>query len=223
MSKAIFVTATDTGVGKTTVSAALAYILKNKGFSVGYYKPVETGCIPECSDAALLSKITGQNIDEIVLYSFDTPVAPIVAEEVEYKEIQMDKIYSHLEQLRGRYEYLIVEGAGGIKVPITEEDGQIITYLDFVYESSLPVLVVSRAGLGTINHTVLTVDALSSVNADIKGIVLNDYTGENLSEKRNPEIIHLMTGIEILGICSRSHKPVEECISKLEPVIDFIF
>ncbi|SNZ09027.1 dethiobiotin synthetase [Persephonella hydrogeniphila] len=223
MSKAIFVTATDTGVGKTTVSAAITYILKKRGYSVGYYKPVETGCTPDCQDASLLSKMTGQSIDEIVLYRFNTPVAPFVAQEIEHKYIQMERIYSHLDYLKGKYECLIVEGAGGIKVPITEEEGRIVTYLDFVYESSLPVLLVSRAGLGTINHTTLTVDALNHVNADIKGIVFNGYSGEDISEHRNPEIVHLMTGIDILAVCNKSENPINECIYRIEPVIDYIF
>ena len=221
MSKVIFVTATDTGVGKTTISVALAKILK--GQNVGYYKPVETGCDPVCSDASLLSKITGQDIDEIVLYKFRSPVSPLVAQELEDTEINVDLILSHLEQLKRKYDFLIVEGAGGIKVPITEEEGRIITYLDLVYEASLPVLIVSRAGLGTINHTVLTVDALNSINAQIKGIIITGFKGEEPSEKKNPEVIQMMTGVDILAVCNKSDDPVNECFKKLKPVINVIF
>ncbi len=223
MSKVIFVTATDTGVGKTTVSAALAKLLKDRGKNVGYFKPVETGCDPVCHDASLLSRITGQTVDEIVLYRYRLPVSPLVAQEYELIEIDMDRILLHLDGLRKKYDFLIVEGAGGIKVPITESDGNILTYLDFVYQASLPVLIVSRAGLGTINHTVLTVDALNSINAQIKGIIINGFKGNDPSEEKNPEIIQMMTGVDILAVCSKSDDPVDECSKKLEPVIDIIF
>ncbi len=223
MSKVIFITATDTGVGKTTVSAALAKLLKDRGKNVGYFKPVETGCDPVCRDASLLSKITGQALDEAVLYRYRLPVSPLVAQEYEPVEIEMDRILLHLDSLRKKYDFLIVEGAGGIKVPITEADGNVLTYLDLVYEASLPVLIVSRAGLGTINHTVLTVDALNSINAQIKGIIMNGYKGSDPSEEKNPEIIHMMTGVDILAVCCKSEDPVGECCKKLEPVIDTIF
>ena len=223
MSKVIFVTATDTGVGKTTVCAAIAKILKDKGQNVGYFKPVETGCEPICSDASLLSRITGQDIDEIVLYRFRSPVSPFVAQEIEFKEIDAGNILFYLDYLKRRYDFLIVEGAGGIKVPITQDNGKIITFLDLVYEASLPVLIVSRAGLGTINHTVLTVDALNSINAQIKGIIINGFKGEEPSEEKNPEVIQMMTGIDVLTLCYKSEDPINECYKKIEPILYTIF
>ena len=223
MSKVIFVTATDTGVGKTTISAALAKILKDRGQNVGYYKPVETGCDPVCPDTSILSKITGQDIDEIVLYKFKPPVSPLVAQDFESVKIDIERILFYLDDLKRKYDFLIVEGAGGIKVPITQHEGRIVTYLDIVYEASLPVLIVSRAGLGTINHTVLTVDALNSVNAQIKGIIINGFKGEELSEEKNPEVIQMMTGVDVLAICCESKDPVNECYKKIEPVMDIIF
>jgi len=221
--KSIFITATDTGVGKTTISAALAKILKDKGYSVGYYKPVETGCRQNCSDGEILSKITGQPFDEITLYRFSQPVAPLIAQRIEGKDINLNNIYTHLDKLRSKYDYLIVEGAGGIKVPITEQYGQIYTYTDFIYETGLPVLIVSRAGLGTINHTALTVDVLNFINADIRGIILNGYTGEDISEDTNPEVITQMTGVDILTLCSRSNTPIEECYNGLSGILERIF
>jgi dethiobiotin synthetase len=223
MSRTIFVTATDTGVGKTTVSAAIARILKNSGKNVGYFKPVETGCQPECNDGYKLSQITGQPVEEIVLYNFKNPVAPIVAEKLEHKKIVLEKIYSHLDHLKSKYEYLIIEWAGGIKVPITRKDGKIITYLDFVYETKLPVLIVSRAGLGTINHTALTTEALTNINAKIKGIILNKFTGKEISEPFNKEIIEEMTGINVISVCSTSLNPEENCIIALKNYIRDIF
>ena len=215
MGKSLFITGTDTGVGKTTVSIALAKILLSRGLSVAYFKPVETGCFPECQDGSSLSEITGQSLDEVVLYKFKEPVAPLVAEEINDVKIEVEKIYSHYERLLSRYDFVIVEGAGGIKVPITENNGYIFTYLDMVYELDLPVLIVSRAGLGTINHTVLTIDALNSVESNIIGIVLNQFTGKEISEPYNPEVIEKMTGVKVLAICHQSKFPEIECFKKL--------
>jgi len=195
--KAVFITGTDTGVGKTYVSCLIARFLKGKGINVGYFKPVETGCSPVCEDAEKMSKITKQPIDEIVLFKFKNPVAPFVAEEKENIKISIDKIKKHFEFLNKKYDFLIVEGAGGIMVPITEKNGQIYTYLDFVKELNIPVIIVARANLGTINHTVLTVNALKSINVDIKAVVLNQASeNPDLAEKTNPEIIKQMTGIK---------------------------
>jgi dethiobiotin synthetase len=193
MKKVFFITGTDTGVGKTYFSYLLAKYFKEKGFNVGYYKPAETGCQPDCEDAKKLSEITGQNIDEIVLYKFKNPVAPLVAEREEKIKIDIQKIKKHLTYLKEKYDVLIVEGAGGIMVPITEKDNSIYTYLDFVKETNLPVIIVGRANLGTINHTVLTVNALKSVNAKIEAIILNQASkNPDLAEKTNPQIIKEM-------------------------------
>ena len=197
MTEAFFITGTDTGIGKTYFSFLLTKYFKNKGLKAGYFKPIETGCNPTCEDAKKLSEITKQDIDEIVLYKFRNPVAPLVAEREEGIKISINKIKEHLENLKKKYDVLIVEGAGGIMVPITQINGKIYTYLDFVNETKLPAIIVARANLGTINHTVLTVNALKDINAEIKAVILNKATKKpDLSEKTNPQIIKEMTGIE---------------------------
>lgn len=222
MNKTVFITATDTGVGKTTVSAALAKLAKDAGINVGYFKPVETGCEEECLDAKTLSNITGQDIDEVVLYKYKNPVAPLVAEEEEGKKIDIKKIKEHLENLKEKYELLIVEGAGGIAVPITKVGGKIYTYLDFAYENNLPTFVVARANLGTINHTYLTVKALKDKNIKVLGTILNGLSEmPSLAEKTNPYIIKEMTEVDIWCICKHKENPVEECYQKLQEFFTF--
>lgn len=217
MGKVLFITATDTGVGKTTVSAALAKIVKEKDIKVGYFKPVETGVEEYPVDGKLLSDITGQSIDEVVLYKFKNPVAPYPASEIEGVEIDLEKIKQQYEYLKQKYEFLIVEGAGGVYVPITKN----YTYVDMVKEFNLPVLVVSRAKLGTINHTVLTVKALKGVK--IAGIVMNGFDGSDISEETNPRVIYEMTGIPIIAKCFSSKNPVEECYRCLKPAFETIY
>ena len=222
MAKQIFITGTDTGVGKTTVSEALAFILKQKGHSVGYFKPVETGCEKRCEDAYSLSKITNQNLDEILCYSFKEPLAPLVAERLENKKINIEKIKTHFENLKEKYEYLIVEGAGGILVPITEQNGKIYTYLDLLKMFNIPSVIVSRAGLGTINHTTLTVRVMKDL--EIKGIIMNGFSrNPDISQKTNPQIIEEMTKIPVIAKILEGENPFEESIKNLKKIIWKIF
>lgn len=193
MKKQIFITGTDTGIGKTYISYLIAKLLINKGVKVGYFKPIETGCMSDCEDAKNLSSITGQNIDEIVLYKFKNPVAPLVAEREENKKIEIEKILSHLKYLKEKYDFLIVEGAGGVSVPIKKKDGKIYTYLDFINDTKLPVVIVARANLGTINHTYLTFNAVKSYQGEVLSIFLNKASkNPDLAEITNKQILSEM-------------------------------
>ncbi len=224
MKKAVFITATDTGVGKTTISAAVSSILKKEKNSVGYFKPVETGCRKRCEDATLLSEITGQNAEEILAYSFKEPVAPLVAERLENKKISLEKIKKQFKELKSKYEYLIVEGAGGVLVPITKINDRIYTYLDLIKEFDIPVLIVSRAGLGTINHTALTVKVLIENDIKVNGIVMNFFSkNPDIAEKTNPKIIEEMTGIPVLAKVFEGNNPVKNAEEELKGKIDEIF
>jgi len=216
MLKSIFITATDTGVGKTTISYALAKTLIEKGLKVAYFKPVETGAdsIPE--DAASLSKLTGQPIDEVVLYTFKNPVAPYVATIMEGRDIDLDKIIKHYEYLVQKYDFVIVEGAGGVLVPIKEN----YTYRELIKDLNIPVLLVSRASLGTINHTLLTLEALKDAN--ILGIIMNGFTGNDISEEKNPEVIEKFSKVKVMAKCNKSENPANECYEKLKNVTGLI-
>jgi dethiobiotin synthetase len=224
MGKQIFITGTDTGVGKTTVSKSLSFILKKKGLSVGYFKPVETGCKERCEDAYSLSKITNQNLEEILCYSFKEPVAPLVAERMENQKMDLEKIKRQFENLKLKYEYLIVEGAGGVLVPITKDNGKIYTYLDLIKIFDIPSLIVSRAGLGTINHTALTVEVMKNSDIKIKGIIINGFSrNPDIAEKTNPQIIEEMTKIPVIGKILKTQFPFEEGVNSLKNCIEIIF
>lgn len=213
MLNSLFITATDTGVGKTTLSAAICKLLKEKGVNVAYFKPAETGCQPIPQDAYTISKITGQPLEEVVIYTFENPVAPYTATVLEGKEIDIQKIIKHYKYLKTKYDFVIVEGAGGLLVPIKKN----YTYLNLIEDLNIPVLIVSRASLGTINHTALTIRSLEG--KEIVGIVMNGFSGEDISEETNPQIIQEMTGVKVLAKCKKSQQPVEECYSKL---MDFV-
>lgn len=210
MNKALFITATDTGVGKTTVSAAIAKILKESGINVAYFKPIETGVKEYPADGRILTSITGQSIDEAVLYTFKNPLAPYPASKLEKKDVHIDKIIQHYNKLKDSYDFLIVEGAGGVYVPIVKG----YTYIDLIKDLNIPILIVSRAKLGTINHTVLTVKALKGLK--ISGIVMNGFNCSDNLEKTNLDIIQEMTSLDIIAKCYKSKTPIEECYKRLK-------
>ena len=157
--KGLFITGTDTGVGKTFVAAGLARCLRDRGFAPGVLKPVETGCalrggkrIPR--DGSFLKLMAGatEPIEEIVPYRLSAPLAPQVAAERDGISIQTRRLQSAFRAISSRHPFTLVEGAGGILVPVTRST----TMVDLMKQFKLPVLLVSRIGLGTLNHTLLT-------------------------------------------------------------------
>lgn len=195
--RSIFITGTDTGVGKTLIAAALAAVLKNKAIDVGVMKPVASG---GRDDAELLIKGAGV-IDDITLvnpYCFETPVAPSVAAEIEGVRIDIEKIKAAYEELSRRHETLIVEGVGGLLVPIYK--GYLVS--DLIKDLNLPVIIVSRPALGTINHTLLTVRQARAKGIEVLGVIINNYdeAKAGIAEKTAPEIIERIGKVPVLGI-----------------------
>lgn len=203
MPRGIFITGTDTGVGKTIVSAGLAMALKGRGIRVGVMKPVATGCMGE--NGRLVS------IDAVYLFEaaeneyapltspvrFRNPVAPSIASIYEQREVNLDTIRKAYKELQKYYDFLIVEGIGGILVPIKKN------YLvaNLIREMALPLVIVSHVSLGAINHTLLTVDSALMRGFPIKGIIFNraPLVNYSLAELTNPRVIHELTGLPVLG------------------------
>ena len=192
--KVIFITGTDTGVGKTIVSAGLAAAFKRKGVDVGVMKPVATGAVRKnnrlvSSDAEFLKKAAKVNDENYLVnpYCIDLPLAPSVAFGLRKNKISVDKIRDCLEELLNRHELVIVEGIGGLSVPIYKD------YLvaDLIKELNAPLIIVSRNGLGTINHTLLTVNKARDFGLEILGLIFNNPTKikKDISQKTNPRII----------------------------------
>lgn len=207
MRKGIFITGTDTGVGKTYVAAGLARALVRSRVDVGVMKPAETGCrrrsgrlVPR--DALLLIKSSEarDSLSFINPYRFQKPLAPFAAAQLEGKQILPLRIMRSYYELARKHDFLIVEGAGGIMVPLRHD----YTYRELARDMGLPVLIVARAGLGTVNHTLLTVLSLNGIGLKIAGIVLNQSqsTRRGLAEKTNPALIEEMCGVPVLGVLS---------------------
>jgi dethiobiotin synthetase len=219
MTPGLFVTGTDTGVGKTYVSAGIATALKLRGVDVGVMKPAETGCRMRAGrlmpkDALILMK-SARVKDRLSLvnpYRFRDPLAPSVAAERDGKKIDPDKILKVFTALRERHDFMIVEGAGGIMAPLRGH----YTYLDLACAMGLPVLIVARPGLGTINHTLLTISALKGRNIQIAGIVINHALDwrPGLAEETNPAVIEKISGIRIVGIIPYASRSFDSVLDK---------
>jgi dethiobiotin synthetase len=194
--KGLFITGTDTGVGKTLVAAGLARLLVDQGVKVGVFKPVASGGVVS-EDGKMLqkaAKLPDSAYPGIVPVHFRQPLAPWVAG---WKEgaVPLKKVERAYQKAKSKYEFLIVEGVGGIQVPITQD----LFVTDWMMKWKLPVLVVARAGLGTINHTLLTVEALRNRKVKVLGVVVNGYKGKELSERTNVPALRKLLNVPVYG------------------------
>lgn len=190
-----FVTGTDTGVGKTMAVYALALLFRNQGLRVGVMKPVQSGV----GDAEFLKKSLGldDDIREINPFCAPEPLSPHLAFKRAGIRIDPARIMAAFDRLRRKYDVVLVEGAGGLLVPIRKD------YLmaDLARDLRLPLLVVSRLGLGTINHTLLTVNEAGQRGLEVHGIIFSDKDGRRrgLPETDNPAAIASLSRVPVLG------------------------
>jgi dethiobiotin synthetase len=204
MTKGFFITGTDTGVGKTVVTAGLAGFYRQLGTRVGVMKPIESGCKrledglhPE--DALFLKKMSSSPdaLDLIVPYRLEPPLTPSVAAEMEGVEIDLEAIKRIYQQLERNYDLMLVEGVGGVMAPLYKRS----TSVDLVRLLGIPVIVVARNTLGTINHTLLTVEHARQRGLTLVGIIVNNCDADpDVSSETNPEVIKQLSGLPLLGV-----------------------
>ena len=196
--KRLFITGTDTGVGKTIVTAGLACALRKRTVQVGVLKSVATGGVPG-PDAEFISTILQgtQTPEQIAPFAFEPPLAPYSIIRREAGELDVASLIQHIREQEKKYDVLLLEGIGGVLVPLIKQ----YTVLDLISELGYTVLVVARPVLGTLNHTLLTLDALRVRNIPVTGFVTNasQYGEDDLSVKDNAEIIYEMSGVKCLG------------------------
>jgi len=205
MHKGIFITGTDTGVGKTFVATGLLKVLRGLGHDVCPMKPLETGCgfkkgelVPEDTLKLIKAAQVNEPLDLINPYRFRRPLAPAVAAEAEGRIISRKRIISSYRKLSNRHDLIIVEGAGGIMVPVQRK----YLIIDLVKELNLPMLIIARPGLGTLNHTLLTLEAAKNRGIEIAGVIItcSSKIKYDASVQTNPEVIERLGGIPVLGI-----------------------
>ncbi|MEJ2698152.1 MAG: dethiobiotin synthase [Desulfuromonadales bacterium] len=215
--KGIFVTGTDTGVGKTLVAAALARFLTGRGKKVGVMKPVETGVTDPSGpgeDAVLLQWASGtsDNLDLLSPYRLPLPLAPALAAENEGIRIDLAHLAGAVRTLRERHEFLIVEGAGGLMVPLAGG----LLMADLVRQLDLPLLVVCRPGLGTINHTLLTLFAARAMEIPLAGFIINNMPPQpGLAEESATHTLASLASADLLGVLNEAQGDDREKVSDL--------
>ena len=175
---------TDTGVGKTVVTAALVAGLRETGVDARAIKPAQTG-YPEDDDAGTVGWACEDDAAAVRLRTFGEPLAPAVAARRADEPIEFETLVADVERAMADSEQGIIEGAGGVRVPLSNEPRREI--VDLIERLEVPALVVARSGLGTLNHTALTVEALRSREVPVRGVVLDRYTGGSVAERTNPE------------------------------------
>ena len=205
MTKGFFVTGTDTGVGKTVIAVALIKALNLLGLRACGMKPIETGCIREGdvlipSDGMFIKTVARmeENVRYVTPYCFENPLAPFPASEIESVSIDFSKILGAYKDLSRLYDAIVVEGLGGLLVPIKRD----YFVLDLARDLGLPLIVVSRLGLGMLNHTMLTVNYAVKEGLDVAGIIINSHQPpkETLAEDTNPDILKQICPVPLIGI-----------------------
>ncbi|MBI5586862.1 MAG: dethiobiotin synthase [Deltaproteobacteria bacterium] len=199
MTRSCFITATDTGAGKTFVAASIARALRLKGADVGVMKPVESGCaeidgalVPE--DALTLKEASGSAdpIEAICPYRFAPALSPHLAARISGSEIDFAALKNVYLELSVRHDLMLVEGAGGLLAPLTDDK----TVADLAAALRLPIIIVATSRLGVINHTLLTVEAAGKRGIEVRAIILNDNShAADESMKHNAKEIERRTGL----------------------------
>ena len=193
--KVIFITATDTGVGKTVVTLCLGVLLKARGYDVGIMKPVQ--CAGR--DTQFLQKALGIKDDLKWINPFYAPEALSPHLAFRRARIKFDKrrVQDYLKKLQARHDIVLIEGAGGLMVPLTDR----YYNADLIADLKAEVIVVSRLDLGTINHTLLTINEIKKRGLTLKGLVFCQTKRglRNLPQSTNPQEIEKLSGVRWLG------------------------
>lgn len=194
----LFVMGTDTGVGKTLVAVALLALARRRGLHPVPFKPVETGCVGHPEDAQALVRAAGSDLPlgAVCPFPFRLAAAPSAAAAAENVRLDITELAERARAAAASGDFLVVEGAGGLLVPYTDR----ATTADLAAAVGLPLLVVARTALGTVNHTALTLREAGRARLDIAGLVLNRTTAEiGPHETGNVDLIETVTGTRALG------------------------
>lgn len=220
MGTGIFITGTDTGVGKTLVACGLAAWLKDAGYNIGVMKPAETGCegsdgnlVPQ--DAVALKEASGCEapLEKVCPYPLRDPLAPSVAAEREGVRINIDRLIDLYNESGSAHDVVIVEGAGGLMVPILPS----YTFADLARVLKLPLVVVAANRLGVINHLLLTLEHAACRGLRVLGYVLNQMEPEpSLAAETNREVLASLTAVPCLGELPYLEGPERRKVPQLE-------
>jgi dethiobiotin synthetase len=196
VTRGIFVTGTDTEIGKTAITAGLAAVLKRRGIDAGVMKPISAG---SRADAELLKRAARSNesLDTINPIYLRDPLSPNIAARREKKVLDLVPVFDAFNRLSKIHDYLLVEGVGGLLVPIADD----VLVADLVARFDLPLLIVARAALGTINHTLLTIEAARARDLQVNSVIYNTLSpeGPDVSAQMSPGVVTRISGVPSSG------------------------
>ncbi|HJU13846.1 MAG TPA: dethiobiotin synthase [Candidatus Nitrosotalea sp.] len=223
--KSYFITGTDTGVGKTMMTASIAFLLRKRGIDVGVMKPIASGGERKgrfkSEDVEMLHDASGVEDSESTINPVFLPIpaSPYDASKALGVGIDTSVVFEKFEHLTKSHQMLLVEGIGGIMVPITRD----YFVADMIKQMGLEAIIVTRSTIGTINHTVMTVETCKRYGIPIKGLIINYFDEKGGPAERNaPSTLHEITGLHILGVVPfvRDYQRFEEMTRVVEKNLD---
>lgn len=216
MTKAVFITATGTDVGKTYISALIVKKMRELGYNCGYFKPALSGAeiidgkiIPGDCNYVLKQAGIDAPPENYVSYVFKTAVSPHLASEIENNPIKIEKIKSDFARIKKEFDYIVVEGAGGIVCPFNLGKEKIMLP-DVIKTLGLDIVIVASASLGTINSTILTAEYAKNNGIKVRGIILNNYDENDLMQKDNKIQVEALTGIKVIAAVKKGEKDIKD-------------
>ncbi|MDU3457871.1 MAG: dethiobiotin synthase [Peptoniphilus harei] len=227
MSKNIFVTGTGTEIGKTYVAGLLVKKLHEAGEKSAYYKAAMSGNDKDADgnlipgDAKFVKELAGidQDLNEMCPYIYEKAYSPHLAAQIEGNPVNLDYVVEKLRDLEKKYDYITLEGSGGILCPLRFDDEEI--YLeDFVKKAKLSSIIVADAGLGTINNLVLTAFYMKEKGMKVKGIIFNNFIPGDVLQEDNIKMCEHMSGLKVLACVKKGDKDLDIDIDKLKEIYE---
>ena len=227
MSKNIFVTGTGTEIGKTYVAGLLVKKLHEAGEKSAYYKAAMSGNDKDADgnlipgDAKFVKELAGidQNLNEMCPYIYEKAYSPHLAAQIEGNPVNLDYVVEKLRDLEKKYDYITLEGSGGILCPLRFDDEEV--YLeDFVKKAKLSSIIVADAGLGTINNLVLTAFYMKEKGMKVKGIIFNNFIPGDVLQEDNIKMCQHMSGLKVLACVKKGDKDLDIDIDKLKEIYE---
>jgi dethiobiotin synthetase len=203
MGKAVFITGTGTEIGKTIVNSFLYLALQEMGVKAKIFKPIQTGLAEEnassFADQYWYEEVLGEEKGSTGMYYMEPAVSPHLASAITNITIRPDLIKNKIFELKNQYDVVLVEGAGGLAVPLIENSNGFYMTKDLIKECELPAIIVSLAGLGAIHHTVSTVSYAEKHGIEIIGLIFNYFDSKNIVHLDNVRTIQKMLNLPVIA------------------------
>jgi dethiobiotin synthetase len=202
MGKAIFITGTGTEIGKTIVTSFLYLSLQEMGVKTKIFKPIQTGLAEESAsfaDQYWYEEVIGEEKGSTGMYYMEPAVSPHLASAITNTTIQPNEIKNKILELKNQYDVVLVEGAGGLAVPIVENGNEFYMTKDLIQQCELPTVIVSLAGLGAIHHTVSTVSYAEKHHIEILGLIFNHFDYKNTVHLDNVRTIQKLLNLPVIA------------------------